>query len=225
MFFVVKIPEGVDEIISAAVLYSGIKAYTCLYYKMNISSGKVILLFNGSSPEGQLVIQIAQSSDAYIIAVASDEEEFSFLQSLEYKNIVSVLFNNHNLYEKVMEVTNGIGVDCIIDYRQKCEYSTTTMVKCLSLFGVWITQNPVQLDPPISDVLLKKSASICFIYEPSWTLAPTQQGSVLHIVENLLYKISKDLLKLQLPQVYGFESLNDALLKTERSFNHIVIKM
>lgn len=192
---------------------------------MKITSGSIILLFNGSSPEGQLVIQIAQSLDAYIIAVASNNEEYSFLQSLEYKNIVSILTNKQNVVDHVMEITNGIGVDCIIDFCEKFEHSITTMINCLSVHGIWITQSSVQLDQPISDVLLKKGASLCFIYEPSWTLAPTQHGRLLHIIENLLNKLSQGLLKLQSPKVYEFEKANEALLETEKSFDNIIIKM
>ncbi|KJE89754.1 hypothetical protein CAOG_01183 [Capsaspora owczarzaki ATCC 30864] len=104
------------------------------------------------------------------------------------------------LVSAVMQETSGFGVDVIIDsglVRQynkvdptQVLYSKHELISCLAVHGRWVTSvSHLQLDPPESQLLLQKSASLCFLFEHAWVLSGTHQGRLLHILKEVMDKL------------------------------------
>ena len=108
--------------------------------------------------------------------------------------------------KSVLDETNGVGVDCVIDVRchddvssdwnnnNKSESSDSVIIaatqrdiiSCLATGGKWITNDAqLQLDPPESEVLFLKGASISFLFD-HWLLCPSQVGRFHHVVRESL---------------------------------------
>lgn len=160
--------------------------------------------------------------------------------------------NNHNNndYGKVallpacMQETGGLGVDLILD-NGVTQFADTSyhilsgdsypylvpskhdIVSCLAVGGRWITsKNDLQLDPPHSRMMFMKCASLGFLFEHAWTLSSTQQGRYLHILMDIMEKVSSGVIRPNIHHTISLDAVPDALptLSGER-VGKVVIKM
>ena len=71
------------------------------------------------------------------------------------------------------------------------------LISCLAARGHWVTTQPcLQLDPPDSQQLMLKGASLHFLFEPAWLLSGAHQGDFLHMLKNVLNRLEDNTFKL-----------------------------
>ncbi|MEL6930449.1 MAG: type I polyketide synthase, partial [Cyanobacteria bacterium J06600_6] len=87
-------------------------AYHTLCYLGEISPGKRVLIHSAAGGVGQAAIQLAQAAGAEIFATASTGK-WDYLQSLGVKHIMNS--RNLDFVEEIKQVTNGEGVDIILN--------------------------------------------------------------------------------------------------------------
>ncbi|KAG9486206.1 hypothetical protein GDO78_009001 [Eleutherodactylus coqui] len=109
--------------------------------------------------------------------------------------VIDVSKGNVNLTEKGIEETGGLGFDIIVDagvilYNTEDSVTKPTLlphkheiISLLSVGGRWVTREQhLQLDPPDSNILFLKGASLSYLNEETWNLSSSQQGKYLHIL-------------------------------------------
>ena len=70
------------------------------------------------------------------------------------------------------------------------------LISCLASRGQWVTTQPrLQLDPPESQLLLMKGASLHFLFEPVWCLSGAHQGHYLQTMKSIVTKLEEKTLK------------------------------
>lgn len=70
------------------------------------------------------------------------------------------------------------------------------LVGCLAARGHWVTtQAGLQLDPPESQQLLMKGASVHFLFEAVWGLSGAHQGHYLQTLKSIMAKLEDKSLK------------------------------
>lgn len=74
--------------------------------------------------------------------------------------------------------------------------TTHQIVSLLAARGHWITSQPeLQLDPPESQILYLKGASLHFMFPPVWTLSGSQIGSYLGVLQQVLKNMVDGVIK------------------------------
>lgn len=202
-------PKGVSFTDAAAVIGDAIKSYTALYYQGRICAGETILVTDVKEA-GSIAVQLAHHWGAKVIAIAHTEKERSHLGSLKSK-IAHVIEmegqKNFAILNECLEETGGLGVDCVLDSGvnmfpndlkeggpagelRSPHPSKHELISCLAVGGRWITgQKNLQLDPPDSELLYLKGASVHFLNPDVWTLSSAQQGRYLHILHDSMEKL------------------------------------
>ena len=91
---------------------------------------------------------------------------------------------------------------CRYEYEDQSSLSTILpptkhqLVSCLATRGQWVTrQHNLQLDPPESQLLLMKGASLHFLFESGWALSGAHQGDYLLMLKNIVSRIEDGTLK------------------------------
>ncbi|CAH1799420.1 unnamed protein product [Owenia fusiformis] len=228
---IVKIPEGVEFEMAAACIGDCLKAYIALHYLARLCSGDTLLVIDGASSAGTMVIQLAQLWGAKVMATVSCAEERSFLETLQppLAQIIDSGDKTRPISSSVLEETGGIGVDCVIDNGARLFTSEDDMIiagetnkspschkydiiSCLGVGGRWVTSQPdLQLDPLDSECLFLRSASVCFLFPESWLLSNSQQGRYQHILADIMDKLSQGLIKANITKTVNFDNTIDAL--------------
>lgn len=244
---VARKPEKVDHIDAAGCIGDVVKAYTALHYQARVCGGETILIFNGASSSGIMAIQLAHIWGAKVLATASSEEEVIYLQSLDppIANVIDLRKMKKSLVDICMDETGGLGVDCVIDNGVLCqdydvkipgEISATgsnplpskhDVICCLAVAGRWITSlQDLQLDPPDSQILYLKGASVSFLFEHSWTLSRGQQGRYLHILCDIMDKLSNSVIRPVIHHTVSLEDTCDTLQQlSQHTVGKIVVRM
>jgi len=216
----VKIPDALaaQPHACAAAIRAGVQAYTALYYQHRLCAGDTVLVCEGTTESRQVMIQLARHWGAKVIATVTSPLA---AQRLEHEsavsNVIDLSVRGTALVPSVMEVTGGLGVDCIIDAGALKPASDEggsaptkhQLLTCLAAGGKWVTMVPdLQLDPPDSQLLYFKGASLCFLNEQTWALSGAQQGRFLHIMGDLAAKLAAGVVK---PSVSKVVALGDLL--------------
>ncbi|XP_061693291.1 quinone oxidoreductase-like protein 1 isoform X2 [Syngnathoides biaculeatus] len=148
--------------------------------------------------------------------------------------VIPVHKNPSKLLPAVLEETGGLGVDIVVDQgvslrekeqpeeeeeEEEEEEAATFLphkhdiISVLAVGGHWVTsQQDLQLDPPDSRLMFLKSASVSFLNSQVWLASSSQQGRYLHILRDIVEKMSSGVLR---PQPEEAVPLQDAAAAME----------
>lgn len=144
-----------------------------------------------------------------------------------------------------MEETDGMGVDIIVDNGVSLftdeDFKIITndnnytypvpskheLISSLAVGGRWITSKcNLQLDPPNSQTLFMKCASVGFLFEHAWTLSSSHQGRYLHILMDIMEKVSDGVITPNIHHTISFEAAADTMAcLDEIRVGKVVMKM
>ena len=108
----VRTPGNLSAIQAAALPCAGFTAFQALIEKLNIQSGQTILVRGGAGGVGGFAIQIAAKAGLEVITTASSRNA-EWVKSLGAA--WSIDYTTESITERINQITNGSGVDAIID--------------------------------------------------------------------------------------------------------------
>lgn len=88
------------------------------------------------------------------------------------------------------------------------------LISCLAARGQWVTTQPrLQLDPPESQLLLMKGASLHFLFEPVWGLSGAHQGHYLQTMKTIMARLDDKTLKPYVFKTVRLEQVCEELVR------------
>ncbi|XP_059576708.1 quinone oxidoreductase-like protein 1 isoform X2 [Alligator mississippiensis] len=128
--------------------------------------------------------------------------------------VIDVSNGKTDVAESCLEETGGLGVDIVLDagvrlYSKEDESNLKSqllphkhdIITLLGVGGHWITtERNLQLDPPDSNCLFLKGATVSFLNDEVWNLSTVQQGKYLCILEDIMEKLSSNVFRPQLDE-------------------------
>ena len=109
---VASIPEGISFAEAAAIPCASFTAYHALYQRLHIESKQTILIHGGAGGVGGFALQLASLEGLEVITTCS-RSNFDYVQKLGAKHLID--YQNEDVVVRVKEITNGRGVDAILD--------------------------------------------------------------------------------------------------------------
>ncbi len=106
------LPAGLSFTAAAALPCAGFTAYQALHRKLNIQPDKTILIHGGAGGVGGFAVQLAKLAGLKVIATCS-KHNFHFVRNLGATETIE--YQTGNLESVVKEITQGRGVDYILD--------------------------------------------------------------------------------------------------------------
>ncbi|XP_047458712.1 quinone oxidoreductase-like protein 1 isoform X2 [Mugil cephalus] len=210
--YLVQKPEKLSSVSVAGALRDGLCAYTALHTHARISAGHTLLVMDGASPFGLLCIQLACYHGVKVLTTSHSPQKHTFLEQLR-PSVARVIpvYNGSDLLPVVLEETGGLGVDIVVDsgvrlHEEEEEESEEKkllphkhdIISVLGVGGHWVTAHQdLQLDPPDCRSLYLKSANVSFLNPEVWTASSAQQGRYLHILKDIVEKMSTGILRPQ----------------------------
>jgi len=203
---VVEKPDSLSYAAAAVSLGAGLPAYTALHYHGHVTAGDTVLVVDGATARGALMLQLAQAWGGKVLSTYKTEGEKQLLDNMKppVAQMIDVTHRTNILASCVMEETGGLGVDLIVDngvrlftseedldpMGERSQRSTPhkhDIISSLGFSGKWITSQPnLQLDPPDSQQLFLRGSSVHFLFPPAWCLMKAQHGRFMHIIRDVL---------------------------------------
>ncbi|CAG00360.1 unnamed protein product, partial [Tetraodon nigroviridis] len=207
--YLVQKPEKLSWVCVAGALRDGVR----------MAAGNTILVFDGASVCKTAIsllhlLALSVSSwlvthGAKVLTTSLSAQNHTFLEQLRPSvELFQFDSGSSDLLSVVLEETGGLGVDVIVDsgVRLQEEESEETkllphkhdVISVLGVGGHWVTSHKdLQLDPPDSRLLFLRSASVSFLNHEVWTASAAQQGRYLHILKDIMEKMSAGVLRPQ----------------------------
>ncbi|XP_040035331.2 quinone oxidoreductase-like protein 1 isoform X2 [Gasterosteus aculeatus] len=208
--YLVQKPEKLSSVCAAGALRDALCAYTALHTHARMAAGHTLLVMDGASSFGLMCIQLACYHGVKVFTTSHSPQKHAFLEQLRpsVAKVIPVFNGPSDLLPAVVEETGGLGVDIVIDSGVRLHEEESEEAKLLphkhdviSVLGVgghWVTsQKDLQLDPPDCRLLYLKSASLSFLNHEVWTASSAQQGRYLHILKDIVEKMSTGVLRPQ----------------------------
>ncbi|XP_054879372.1 quinone oxidoreductase-like protein 1 isoform X1 [Poeciliopsis prolifica] len=237
-YYIVQKPEKLSSLCAAGALRDGICAYTALHTHARMAAGHTLLVMDGSSPFGLMCVQLACYHGVKVLTTSHSPQKQAFLEQLRpsvgiqdplVARVIPVHNGSSDLLSVVLEETGGLGVDIVVDsgvclHGDKEEEDKKLLphkhdiISVLGVGGHWVTSHKnLQLDPPDCRLLHLKSASVSFLNPEVWTTSSAQQGRYLHILKDIVEKMSAGVLR---PQTEDAVPLYEATVAMETVQRH-----
>ncbi|KAM9726719.1 quinone oxidoreductase-like protein 1 isoform 2-T2 [Menidia menidia] len=229
-YYLVQRPERLGPACVAGALRDGVSAYTALHTLARMAAGHTLLVLDGASPFGLMCVQLACHHGVKVLTTALSQPQQALLEQLRpsVARVIPVYKEPSELLAAVMEETGGLGVDIVVDSgvrlhegeeeEEKLLPHKHDLISVLGVGGHWVTSHPdLQLDPPDCRLLHLKSASLSFLNPEIWTASPAQQGRYLHILKDIVEKMSSGVLR---PQTDEAVPLYEATVAMETVQRH-----
>uniref|UniRef100_A0A3Q3LRU0 Crystallin, zeta (quinone reductase)-like 1 n=1 Tax=Mastacembelus armatus TaxID=205130 RepID=A0A3Q3LRU0_9TELE len=217
--YLVQKPEKLSSVCVAGALRDGLCAYTALHTHARMAAGHTLLVMDGASSFGLMCIQLACYHGVKVLTTSHSPQTHTFLEKLRpsvglsrldvYTRVISMANGSLDLLPVVLEETGGLGVDIVIDSGVRLQEEDESeeikllphkhdIISVLGVGGHWVTCNQeLQLDPPDCRLLHLKSACLSFLNPEVWTASSAQQGRYLHILKDIVEKMSAGILRPQ----------------------------
>ncbi|XP_076810326.1 quinone oxidoreductase-like protein 1 [Clavelina lepadiformis] len=229
----VKKPKTLSWEIASCCIMDGLKAYDALHYLGRVQSGTTLLICNAVSSFGVLAIQLAREWGVKVFSTAENEEDAQTMRTMSL-DVERILDGHQFVRNSMKDETGGIGVDCIIDSgvfpnvinaedRDSTKPMKHDIISSLAINGKWVTsQHDLQLDPPDSEILHMKNASVCHLFPDAMLLSSYQQNKVLHIMDAVLEQADAGVLRPHFMSVLPASELIPSVFPTK---HRIVLKL
>lgn len=107
-----RIPDSMSFEDAAALPTAGYTAYQALFRKLPMENIQTILIQGGAGGVGGFGVQLAKNAGKTVISTAS-EHNHDYVRSLGADYVID--YRNEDVKARVMEITNGRGVDAVLD--------------------------------------------------------------------------------------------------------------
>ncbi len=143
----VRLPEAVDFVTSAALTLAGSTAMHMLTDRAQVAAGQWVLVIGGASGVGSAAIQIARGLGARVVATASTPAKRAFCEALGAEEVVDPA--DADWPAKVRQITSKRGVDLVVEHVGgrvlervfQCLARSGTVVTCGATAGREVTLN------------------------------------------------------------------------------------
>ncbi|GFS12378.1 quinone oxidoreductase PIG3 [Elysia marginata] len=129
-----EVPDHFSMSQAAAVPEVWLTAYMLLYKLGHLTKDDTVLIHAGGSGVGTAAVQLVKQSGAKCIVTAGSQEKIDFTKTLGAAEGIN--YKEEAVGDRVLELTNGKGVDLIMDCVGASMYEEN--VKAAALDGRWV---------------------------------------------------------------------------------------
>jgi NADPH2:quinone reductase len=159
----VKVPDGVDLDVAAAVMLQGMTAHYLTHSTFPLEKGHTCLIHAAAGGTGGILVQVAKARGARVIGTTSTAEKAAAARALGADEVI--LYTEQDFAAEAKRLTGGRGVDVVYDSVGKTTFDKS--LSCIRPRGMMVlfgqSSGPV---PPFDPALLNPRGSL-FLTRPN----------------------------------------------------------
>jgi NADPH2:quinone reductase len=109
----VKVPDDIPLDVATTLQLQGCTAHYLTHSAYSLRQGDICLAHAGAGGVGQLLIQLAKARGATVIVTVGSRDKGKIAKALGADHVI--FYGQENFRERVMEITNGEGVNVVYD--------------------------------------------------------------------------------------------------------------
>jgi NADPH2:quinone reductase len=202
----VRLPPGITEQQAAAAMLQGITAHYLVNDTYPLKKGETALIHAAAGGVGLLLVQMAKTIGARVIATTGSEEKAKLAREAGADEVI--LYAQQDFETETKRLTDGKGVHVIYDGVGKTTFDKDLNVLRLRgylvLFGA--SSGPV---PPFDLIKLSQKGSL-FITRPTLVHHIATHEELQRRATDVLSMISKGKLKMRIEHIYPLRNAQQA---------------
>jgi NADPH2:quinone reductase len=107
------VPDGVDPTVAVAMHVTYGTAWFALHQRGRIQPGETVLVLAAAGGVGSAAVQLAKAAGCWVLAAAGGPAKVEVCRQLGADEAID--YDGEDLYQRVMELTGGRGVDVVYD--------------------------------------------------------------------------------------------------------------
>lgn len=131
----VKIPDGIDDRTTAALMLKGMTAHYLLRSAYRVKAGDTILFHAAAGGVGLIACQWAKHLGVTVIGTVGSEEKATLARANGCAHVIN--YNRENFVERVGEITGGEGVPVVYDSVGQATFRSS--LDCLKPRGTMVS--------------------------------------------------------------------------------------
>ncbi|KAJ7204359.1 NAD-P-binding protein [Mycena pura] len=195
------LPPNVSTRIGAAALTQGLTALSFTEEAYNVKKGDTILVHTVAGGLGLLFTQIIKARGATVIGTTSTKEKAELAKAHGADHVI--LYKEEDTVQRVLELTNGVGVDAVFDGVGKDTFDSNFIM--LKRKGTLVSVgNASGAVPPFAPIrLVEKNITLLRPTTSNYTYTPQER---FHYCTELFGMIADGALKIQIHSDYPFSA-------------------
>lgn len=213
----VHLPDQLTHTEAAAIPEVFLTAYHNMLQLGKLQAGERVLIHAAASGVGTAAIQIAKAVGAYVIATSGTDEKCELVKRLGADE--SINYRNENFREEVLRITEGAGVNLILDPVGASYWNDNMQVLAVDgriiLYGTLGGSKVEDLD--IMPAMIKR---IHIIASTLRSLPPERKAELTHtFVKWVMPYFKSDAIQPVIDSVWEASEANEAHARMERNLN------
>jgi NADPH:quinone reductase len=127
----IPLPDDIDDATAAAGMIKGITAESLLTRTVQLKPNSRVLIHAAAGATGSMCVQLAHHLGAEVFGTVSSAEKAAFVKDLGCDH--PIVYTETNFADRVLELTNGEGVDVCYDSVGKDTFADS--IRCTSFLG------------------------------------------------------------------------------------------
>ena len=194
----VKIADGVSYDTAAAMMLQGMTVRYLLKQTYKVGPGSTILFHAAAGGVGLIACQWAKHLGATIIGTAGSDEKVALAK--EHGCTHGINYNTENFVERVKEITDGAGVDCVYDSIGQATYPAS--LDCIKPLGLFVTFGNASGPIKNFDVGMLGPKGSLFVTRPTLFTYVAKREDLLANAADLMDVVSQGIVKIKVNQTY-----------------------
>jgi NADPH2:quinone reductase len=201
----IPLPDQISLEIAGSSLVRGLTAEYLLRRLTTVKPGDIVLVHAAAGGMGLILSQWAHSIGALVIGTVGSKEKVYLANANGCDHVIN--YRETDFASKVMEITNGKGVDVVYDSVGKDVFFDS--LKCVKSMGFVISYGTASGDVEAFDLQLLHSKSI-IVARPTLRTFITAPGDLQQGATAFFAAIENKLINPTVRQLYPFESVRKA---------------
>ncbi len=207
----VKVPKSVDLKVAATLMTKGLTTFYLLHKTYPVSSGETILYHAAAGGVGQIFCQWAKSLGCTVIGTVGSDKKIDIAKKNGCDFVIN--YSKENFANKVLEITNGIGVPVVYDGVGKNTFEGS--IECLATRGMMVSFGNASGALSAIDVTKMIQPKGLFFTRPSMGQYLSSNEELNEASKMLFEKIISGKVKIEIFKQYKLEDVVQAHLDLE----------
>ncbi|KAJ7625543.1 NAD-binding protein [Roridomyces roridus] len=193
------LPKGVPTRLGCAAVLQGLTALSFVEEAHKVKAGQTILVHTVAGGLGLLFAQLSKARGATVIGTTSTKEKGELAKANGADHVI--LYREEDTVQRVLEITNGVGVDAVFDGVGKDTFESN--FKMLKRKGTLVSVgNASGHAPPVAPIrLVEKNLALLRPTLMNYIYTPAEH---FHYCKELFSLVAAGTLKIQIHKEYPF---------------------